>query len=240
MRYKYSFITILLIFSVSLFFSKSVFAKTISKETIRVTPAYISQTTLPGKSISDNISIFNESKIPLNISLTARNVDYSGKKIYYNASESITNILSWITVGKSNFIISPKSTINIPIQINIPKNEKYGSYNGALIISNITKGEAGLSRVEGSIVDNIFINLRGSNKGYSNLITKYSNFSFFVFNTPYKYSLYISNPGPYNNASLSTMNINSIFFTRQITSNLDNTLVNQKRNIEFNIQDIPW
>ncbi len=240
MKRKYVFFITISILFIPFFFTRSVFAKTISSQTIRVTPAYISQTTLPGKNISEDISIFNESKIPLNISLTARNVDYKGKRIYYNASESITNILSWIRVGQSNFIISPQSTLNVPVKINIPKNEKYGSYNGALIISNVTKGRGGNSRVVGSIVANVFINIRGNNKGYSNLNLEYPNLPFFIFNTPYKYIYSISNPGPYNNASLSTMHINSIFYNREIPSNLINLLVNQQRSVSFKIQNIPW
>ena len=240
MKKKLSLNIIISILFISLLSTKSVFAKTISRQTIKVTPAYISQTTLAGRDISDDISIFNESKIPLDISLTARNIDYNGKKIYYNASESITNIFHWISVGESNFIISPQSTLDVPIKINIPKNEKFGSYNGALIVSNVTKGSSGNSRVVGSIIANIFINIRGNNKGYSNLNLKYSNLPFLIFHTPYKYTYSVLNPGPYNNADISTMHINSIFYNTQIQSNLINLLVNQQRLTTFKIQNIPW
>ena len=235
--YTISIITIL-----SLFLVNSVFAKTTSKETIRVTPAFISTTSLPGKNISENLSIYNETRKPLSININPTNVDYKRGKIYYNSSESITNILSWISIssGNRNFTVSPQSTVNIPVTINIPTKSAFGSYNGAIIVSNVTKGISNQSKVVGSIVVNIFLNLRGKNKGYSLLKVTPNNPNFFEFNTPFKFNYSVLNNGPYNNAFISSLSIHSIFYNKNLKSKLTNILVKQKRVENFNINNIPW
>ena len=157
---KYSIIFAILFF---LTFSQSVYAST-NKETLRVTPAYISITKSSNTNTSENLSILNESLIPLEVSLSQGNIEYINKKLTITQNNAITNINSWIKITQKSFIIQPKATINIPVDINIPKNTKNGSYNGEITISNITKNLSGQSRVEGSIVINVFVNIRGKNK----------------------------------------------------------------------------
>lgn len=222
-----------------IFFQKGiVFAK--NKETIRVTPAYISLTGKGGAKYKEDISIFNESKIPVSIKVEKTGIFYNHKKLLYISNNSILNIQNWITFNNASFTLAPQTTINIPVTINVPKNDPYGSYNGALLISNVTKGKNNQSQINGTIVLNVFVNIRGKNKGYSNLIFNFNNPNFFINSTPISIPYTVKNPGPYNNAYIPTISINSIFYQKTINEQLVNVLVKQIRDKEFYIPKIPW
>ncbi len=233
---KYSIIFAILFF---LTFSQSVYAST-NKETLRVTPAYISITKSSNTNTSENLSILNESLIPLEVSLSQGNIEYINKKLTITQNNAITNINSWIKITQKSFIIQPKATINIPVDINIPKNTKNGSYNGEITISNITKNLSGQSRVEGSIVINVFVNIRGKNKNYSNINSKISYLPLFINTLPLNLDYTLNNPGPYNNAAIININTQSLFYSKNTPTNVINLLVEQTRYKTFQIQNIPW
>ncbi len=202
------------------------------QESIRVTPAYISLTEKSGSSAYENLSIFNNSNTTLNLNIYTRGIQYDHKKLILINSILQSNIENWISIKTTKISVQPHKTQNVPVYINVPKNEKYGSYNGGIVISNIPQSKVGNSTIFGRIIVNVFVNIRGKNKGYSNINISNLNHPSLVFQNSAILNLETYNPGPYNNAYKTNIYTSSIFGLSNTNIGrigLENILVGQKR-----------
>lgn len=204
-----------------------------ASNSLRITPAYISLTEKAGSKVYENLSIFNNSNTTRNIDIYSRGIKYEHKKLILINSANISNIENWISIKNTKISIQPHKTQNIPINISVPKNEKYGSYNGGIVIANMplsTSQKNLSSKIINRIIVNVFINIRGKNKGYSNLNISNIEYNAFTFTNHQniKYSIY--NPGPYNNAFIPKLYISTIFSSPNvIKGNFENILDKQIR-----------
>lgn len=84
------------------------------------------------KSLSFNISMTNKSKT---FSIPIIFTNGAGKSLVYNVSVT-GNTSSWFTVPSSdtNILLQAKSSTEIPLILNIPKNVSVGTYNGTILI----------------------------------------------------------------------------------------------------------
>ncbi len=230
---KKIFLSILLTLIIFTFTLKVAYAS----ESIRVTPAYISLHENGGQSSYENLSIFNKSTQTLKLTINPEQITYNRKKLIYTPkNNNILNMAGWINLSKTSINISPQSTINVPLVINIPKNTPNGSYNGGILIA-VTQSQKGNITINGNIIINVFINVGPSKEKISNLsitIKKYPKITF-VNNVPISYRVY--NGSDYNNAFLNNIYNKGIFNEKKISGpKLINILTKQERD---EVQTIP-
>ena len=222
------FIILITVLSFPFVFSISTFATT-PQESIRVTPSYISLTEKSGSNTYENLSIFNNSNSILNLNISKKGIEYKHKKLILINSKLKSNVQNWISIQTTKVSIQPHKTQNIPVYIAIPKNEKYGSYNGGIIISNIPQSQVGNFKVFGRIIVNVFINIRGKNKGYSNLYINNLKYTTFTMTSPINIKYQVFDPGPYNNAFIAQAYISSITNSKIKKTSIINILKGQTR-----------
>jgi hypothetical protein len=234
------FILSFIILSFPFIFSINTFAMSPS-ESVRVTPAYISLTEKTGSSAYENLSIFNNSNTVLNLDVYKRGIKYEHKKLILINSKLQSNVENWMSIKDTRVTIQPFKTQNISVYINVPKNEKYGSYNGGIVVSNIPQHKIGNSTIFGRIVVNVFINIRGKNKGYSNINITNLNYQSLIFKNSATLNLEAYNPGPYNNAYKTKIYDSSIFgLFNSVTgkSGLENILLGQTRYNSIDLKNL--
>ncbi len=208
-----------------------------ASESIRITPAYISLHDNGGQSSYENLSIFNKSTQSLNLNITPEKITYNGKKLIYTPrNNDILNIAGWINLSEKNVNISPQSTINVPLTINVPKNTPNGSYNGGILVS-VTQSQKGNITINGNIIVNVFINIGPSKEKISNLSITVKKYPKITFSNKIPISYGVYNGSDYNNAFLNSIYDNGVFSKKKISGpNLINILTKQERN---EVQTIP-
>jgi hypothetical protein len=153
-------VLLLVVFVVSFGKTQNSQAVSSSGPTLTISPIDFKFNIDPGKSQTDQIRLTNNGDTKLSVQSAAEDFlqqDEDGTPGFIPLASEQTTLAKWITVGITDFTISPQETKTIPFTIAVPQNGEPGGHYAAIFFKTVppqTIGgtQIGLSNQIGSLV----------------------------------------------------------------------------------------
>lgn len=105
-----------------------------------------------------NFGFIEPGETEIRIMVLENNESYS-EKILIKASGDLEK---WISVSKNNFLLERDETKTVLVTLNVPKNAKYGSYNGTLVIeSRPVRRSMLFNKISGLVAGVVTVTVKG-------------------------------------------------------------------------------